>query len=202
MIFGLIPLTGFIAAALGAVGIILGLVGFSHARKGIATNLKTAVAGSILSVIAIALGIWGMVIVFTSVNQLAEDLKQPFSTSPPAGGTSNAVTPGADVNKPSAAPSYQLRVDGSAKAAMITWGANGSTGSQSSADLPWSKTVTGEQGDRFQYFTVSAVTKSGSTGDLTCSIVDTTTNKVVSTKRAESGGGDYGYASVICNVTG
>jgi hypothetical protein len=83
MIFGLIPFTGFIAAALGAVGVILGLVGFSHARKHIATNLKTAIAGSILSVIAIALGIWGMVIVFTSFNQLAEDLDKPFSGTPP-----------------------------------------------------------------------------------------------------------------------
>jgi hypothetical protein len=85
---------------------------------------------------------------------------------------------------------------------MITWGANGSTGSQSSADLPWSKTLTGQQGDSFQYFSVSAVTNSGSTGDLTCSIIDTTTNQVVSTKHAESGGGDYGYASVNCDVTG
>lgn len=99
ILFGLVPFTGFVAFALGAVGVILGLVGFSRARKHVATNLKTAISGAVLSVIAIGLGIWGMVIVFTGLNQLATDLNNiglpgassapvaPSALAPAAGGS-------------------------------------------------------------------------------------------------------------------
>ena len=90
ILFGLIPFTGFVAFALGAVGVILGLVGFSRARKRVATNTKTAVSGTILSLVAIGLGIWGMVVVFTGLNQLSQDLNNlPAMPPAPTVGTNN-----------------------------------------------------------------------------------------------------------------
>lgn len=200
ILFGLVPFTGFIAFGLGAIGVILGLVGFSRARKRVATNPKMAVAGIVLSVGALALGVWGMVIVFTGLNQLSQDLSQPYTSTPPPA-ASPAVT-NADSESPSAAPSYQLKVEGTAKAAMISWSANGSSGSVDSVKVPWAKTITGEQGSSFQSFTVSAFTPYGDSGDLTCTIVDTKSGEVVSTKSAANGGGDSGSAMVSCDVMG
>lgn len=108
ILFGLVPFTGFLAFALGAVGVILGLVGLGRARKKLATNLKTAVSGTVLSLIAVALGIWGMVIVFTGLNQLAEDLENIPSASAPA-----VVAP-ADVTTPVGTATYQLEITGDA----------------------------------------------------------------------------------------
>jgi hypothetical protein len=83
MLFGLIPFTGFIAFALGAVGVILGLSARGRLKRGRADNTKVTWAGVITSVLAIALGIWGMVVVFTAVDQFGqdmEDLSQEFDS--------------------------------------------------------------------------------------------------------------------------
>ena len=104
LLFGIVPFTGFIAFALGAVGVILGVAGFALARRGTATNTVTAVSGTVVSAIAIALGVWGMVIVFTGLNRLAEDLESvpgpvaPVSApvgaaGPQIGGPPAAATP-------------------------------------------------------------------------------------------------------------
>lgn len=70
LVFGIIPFTGFICLILGIVGLILGLAGISRVRKNKATNKKTAISGVVVSVLAIALGIWGITIVFGAVDDL------------------------------------------------------------------------------------------------------------------------------------
>lgn len=70
LVFGIIPFTGFICLILGIVGLILGLAGMSRVRKNKATNKKTAISGVVVSVLAIALGIWGITIVFGAVDDL------------------------------------------------------------------------------------------------------------------------------------
>ncbi|MGA9873338.1 MAG: DUF4190 domain-containing protein [Rhodococcus sp. (in: high G+C Gram-positive bacteria)] len=74
LVFGIIPLTGFICLILGIIGLALGFAGLSRVRKNKATNKKTAIAGIGASVLAIALGIWGITIVFSAV----DDLDQSF----------------------------------------------------------------------------------------------------------------------------
>lgn len=74
MLFGMVPLTGFIAFAVGVTGLILGLAGWSRVRKNKATNKKTAIFGVITSVLAVILGIWGMAIFFGALNDLGNDL--------------------------------------------------------------------------------------------------------------------------------
>ena len=76
VLFGLIPLTGFIAVALGIVGVILALSNRGRLRRGTSTARKTTWAGLVISLIAIALGIWGIVIVFDVVEQIDEDLEE------------------------------------------------------------------------------------------------------------------------------
>jgi hypothetical protein len=63
ILFGLVPLTGFVAVICGLVAIPLALVGRSRYKKGLATNGRTAMAGFLSGVVALALGIWGIVIV-------------------------------------------------------------------------------------------------------------------------------------------
>lgn len=91
-VIGLIPLFGLGAIILGILAVVFGLVGFSRARKGAATNRKMSLIGAILGVIALALGIWGMVILGQAVSKIGTDLhnldtsisNMPTPTFPPA----------------------------------------------------------------------------------------------------------------------
>ena len=74
LLFAIIPLTGFIAVALGITGLILGLAGYSRVRKNKATNGKTAITGVILSLLALIIGVIGIVIVFQATEDLTNDL--------------------------------------------------------------------------------------------------------------------------------
>lgn len=76
VLFGLVPLTGFIAVGLGIVGVILALSNRGRLRRGTSTARKTTWAGLVISLIAIALGIWGIVIVFDVVEDIDQDLEE------------------------------------------------------------------------------------------------------------------------------
>jgi hypothetical protein len=112
------------------------------------------------------------------------------------GAPAGALTPGVDTSTPAPPTTYVLKLAGSAKSASITWSYGGSSGSITAAP-PWQKTVTIQPGT-LNTVNVSGVTEIGATGDLTCTITDTSTNQVVATQTAKSDGGDSGYASVTC----
>jgi hypothetical protein len=84
ILFGLVPLTGFIAVICALVAIPLALAGWSRVRRGRATNGKTAMAGLVLGAGAFVLGVWGITIVFGAVDRLAEDLSGPAPVAAPA----------------------------------------------------------------------------------------------------------------------
>lgn len=200
VLFGMVPLTGFIAFGLGAVGLVLGLVGLSRARKRVATNLKTAVAGAVLSIVAVALGIWGMVILFTGLSDLAEDLGNIPSASAPA--TGGEVTLPTDVTTPAVTGprTFQLEITGDAEKMMVGYGTSSANSFSSDyQSLPWRKTVE-SQGD-MPYAHVNA-TSSGP-GSITCTITDTATGEIVDTETAESlDDSEYASAMVSCNSMG
>jgi hypothetical protein len=77
ILFGIIPLTGFIAVICGLVALGLGAQGYSRYRKHLATNGKTAGFALIAAVLALALGIWGITIVFGATNDLVKTLSGP-----------------------------------------------------------------------------------------------------------------------------
>lgn len=74
LVFGIIPFTGFICLILGIIGLALGFAGLSRVRKNKATNKKTSISGIVVSILAIALGIWGITIVFGAVDDLDSGL--------------------------------------------------------------------------------------------------------------------------------
>lgn len=201
LLFGLVPFTGFLAFALGAVGVILGLVGFGRARRRIASNLKTAITGTVLSVIAIALGVWGMVIVFTGLNQLSEDLDNLSPASSPAATSGTGTTP-ADVTNPFVAgpATYTLEITGDAEKMMVSYGTGSATSSSSDYQaLPWSKTV--EVTGDYKFAHVNAV--SSGPGSITCTITDVATGQVVDTQTSESlDDNQYSSANVSCTTVG
>ncbi|WP_064441985.1 hypothetical protein [Hoyosella altamirensis] len=75
LVFGFVPLTGFIALILGALAVLFGLLGFARARKGIASNKIMSLIGAALGAAAAALGIWGITIVFGAFDDLTRDLE-------------------------------------------------------------------------------------------------------------------------------
>lgn len=76
LVFGIVPLTGFLAAILGALAILFGLLGLGRVRRGRATNKVMSWIGTLLGIGALALGIWGMVIVFSGLNELGNELEE------------------------------------------------------------------------------------------------------------------------------
>lgn len=84
LVFGLVPFTGFLALMLGMLAVVFGLIGWSRARKGIATNPNMAGTGTVLGVGAAALGIWGMTILFGAVDKFADDLGRIGESDPAA----------------------------------------------------------------------------------------------------------------------
>lgn len=76
MLFGIVPLTGFIAFGLGVVGIIFGLANIGRLRRRRATNKVTTGFGIATSSLAIVLGIIGMVIFFGALSDFSDDLDQ------------------------------------------------------------------------------------------------------------------------------
>jgi len=71
LVFGFIPLFFWIALPLGVVGLILGIPAILRANKGSGGKIM-AVVGTVLSAGAIALGVWGAVIVGEAVDEINE----------------------------------------------------------------------------------------------------------------------------------
>ena len=93
LVFGLVPFTGFIALILGALAVLFGLLGLGRVAKGTATNKTMSIVGSVLGAVAVALGIWGLVIVFNAVDDLSESLRSAPVSSAPQPGAAPAETP-------------------------------------------------------------------------------------------------------------
>jgi hypothetical protein len=76
VLFGLVPLTFWIAGPLGVIGLILGLIGRGRAKRGEATNRVMATWGSALSGIACVLAVAGFVILVVVLNHTGNELNK------------------------------------------------------------------------------------------------------------------------------
>lgn len=79
---GLLPILFWLGGTLGLIGVVLGLVGRSRAKRGLATNGKTALSGVLLSLLAFGLGVYGMVVVFTAVDDAVSELESATRAAP------------------------------------------------------------------------------------------------------------------------
>ena len=89
-VFGLVPLTGFIALILGALAVLFGLLGVARVRKGTASNGVMSWIATFLGVGVTALGIWGITMLVGAVQQFDEDMSE---ISGMANGIANGGTP-------------------------------------------------------------------------------------------------------------
>ena len=76
VVFGLVPFTGFLAFILGALAILFAFLGWGRVRRKVASNKKMTLIAGTLGAIATALGIWGMVIVFTATEEIGDELER------------------------------------------------------------------------------------------------------------------------------
>ncbi|CAN5376685.1 hypothetical protein BH09ACT6_BH09ACT6_18310 [soil metagenome] len=165
--------TGFIAF----VGLVLGIIGLILKNHG----KPTAIAGTIISVVALILSIV-MAIVYTAA----------FTS-----GVSNAIaTASAEANQ-DVAVVYQASGDGKASIFYSTF-SNGRSGTESATGtiLPWEKDLTVKAGGQFDFNSFNlTVTGDADTTSVTCTI--SVAGKVIST---QTGNGAYSTAS--CNASG
>ncbi|MEU6125461.1 DUF4190 domain-containing protein [Streptomyces sp. NPDC047123] len=97
---GLVPLLFWAAGILAVLAVVFGCVGIGRARKGQATNRKTAIWGTALGAAAAVLAVVGLVISVSVVNDAVDELngtggkKEPSSTSTGASGRQDKEKPG------------------------------------------------------------------------------------------------------------
>lgn len=89
--FGLIPITGLFAVAAGLVGLVLGLLAIGQALRGRRRRKVMAWAGTVLSAVALALGVWGMTIVDKAVKDINESVSA-IEQSDPSGAAAPAAS--------------------------------------------------------------------------------------------------------------
>src|SRR5690606_25523287 len=76
LVLGLTPITAFTAVICGAVPSLSGLVGHARYRRREATNGKMYISGAVLGVVTLALGIWGVVLFFTGVDDFTKEVEK------------------------------------------------------------------------------------------------------------------------------
>ncbi|MFI0469707.1 MmpS family transport accessory protein [Saccharopolyspora sp. 5N102] len=150
-VFGIVPLTGFIALILGALAVLFGLLGVARTRKGVATNKIMSWIGAGLGALSLVVGIWGMVIVFQATEKLVRDLDEIGTglQTPPAPGTGNTAegvvpaAPGNEVEPGAGVVRYEVDGTGTAMSINYSTGNGGGFSSESVSDarLPWSVEV-------------------------------------------------------------
>lgn len=82
ILVGLIPFMFLGAGALGILSIVFGAVGIRRVGRKEASNRGMAIAGLITGLAAFAMSIWGMVIVFSGMNQLSHDIDNSLNSAP------------------------------------------------------------------------------------------------------------------------
>jgi hypothetical protein len=170
ILFGLVPLTGFIAVICALVAIPLALVGWSRVRRGRATNGKTAVTGLVLGAGALVLGVWGITIVFGAVDRLAEDLSGPALIAAPAAPGQRGQEPAIEAEQPA----------GDVAPAIATFGQrvtfDDGLAVEVTAPEPYkpSRYAAGHDGDRAVSFDVTVVNGSDEPYDAVMTVVNAT----------------------------
>src|SRR5690606_16366483 len=76
LVFGLMPITAFIAVICGALSIRFGVLGHARYRRHETTNGKMCISGAVLGVVTLGLGIWGVVRLFTTFDDFTKEVEK------------------------------------------------------------------------------------------------------------------------------
>src|SRR5690606_24081876 len=76
LVFGLMPITAFIAVICGALAILFGLLGHARYRRHEATNGKMCISGAVRGDVTLAHGIWGVVLFFSAVAVFTKEVEK------------------------------------------------------------------------------------------------------------------------------
>ena len=171
LVFALIPLTGFLALVLGVLAVVFGLLGVARTRKGRATNKVMSWIGTALGALSLALGVWGMVVVFQATEQLVRDMEQiGADLRAPGLPTPRAAVP--VIGSGTAQGTVRYEVEGSGTALSITYSTMNGGGFSSEAlndvAVPWSAEVPVNTEGFTSYSLTASTDEDG--GTLTCRI--------------------------------
>jgi hypothetical protein len=72
VVFGIVPLTGFIAFICGALAVLFGFMGLRKHGRETPKGKGSSITGLVLGGLALVLGIWGMTVVFGAVDEMGE----------------------------------------------------------------------------------------------------------------------------------
>ncbi|MGH3985715.1 MAG: hypothetical protein ACRDTZ_00150 [Pseudonocardiaceae bacterium] len=92
LVFGLVPLTGFLALILGALAALFGLLGWGRVKRHEATNRAMTVTGTTLGALAVILGIWGISVTAGAVDQFGRDLRDIGAHTAPLTGAAQPAS--------------------------------------------------------------------------------------------------------------
>jgi len=79
LVLGLVSLTGWLAIMAGFTATLLGLVAWRRKRKGRATAGKTAIMGTVAGLMAMVMGVIGMITLFTAVDDAVNGIDTSVS---------------------------------------------------------------------------------------------------------------------------
>jgi hypothetical protein len=79
VVFGLVPIMFYLSFPLGVLGVVFGAIGMSRAKRNIANNRGSAVAGFVTGIIALAFAIFSVAVIYSAVNQVNNDLNRIYS---------------------------------------------------------------------------------------------------------------------------
>lgn len=83
ILFGFVPITGFVAIILGALALIFGLLGVSRVRNGLADNKKMSWIATALAVLSLVMGVIATVMFVRITNDFVEDMNRISGQSAP-----------------------------------------------------------------------------------------------------------------------
>ena len=110
ILFGLVPITFFIAGPLAVISIILGFAGRGRVKRGIATNGKATVAGIVCGFVAGVLSVIGFATVIDAFEDLGDELESTADDG--AGLESGGSEPVTNSGNTANPPTEDVTVDG------------------------------------------------------------------------------------------
>ena len=80
---GIVPFLFFLAFLFGVLALVFGLIGWSAANKG-APNKGMSIAGTVLALAGIGLGVFGVIVVNRAVDEISDNISNIFGTADPS----------------------------------------------------------------------------------------------------------------------